>query len=61
MREEVKIRKLDAVLYVDDYCYGCKKRYAESYLYHHDGRKYCEKCYFRKVDLSAMKDDFRNR
>lgn len=41
---EVEITKLNAPLYIDIYCWNCKKLCALSNTVECDGRRYCEKC-----------------
>lgn len=38
------IRREDAILHVDVYCYDCKRLVAMSYTIELDGRRYCWKC-----------------
>lgn len=39
-----QINKVDAILHIDIYCYGCKKLVAYSYTIEKDGRRYCQRC-----------------
>ena len=38
------IRKEDAPLHIDVFCYSCKRRVALSNTVEIDGRRYCQRC-----------------
>jgi len=38
------IPKKDAILYIDVFCYSCKRRVAMSNTIEIDGRRYCYRC-----------------
>jgi hypothetical protein len=41
----IQINELDAPLYIDVYCYGCKRRVAMSNTIENDGRRFCYRCF----------------
>lgn len=43
-RDLRQINELDAALYVDTVCYGCKRQIALSNTVERDGRRYCYRC-----------------
>ena len=54
----MEIDPKQAILYVDEFCYDCKKRFARSMLTQHDGRFYCEPCNsIRELDKNICAAD----
>ena len=53
--EEMKIDVKDAILWIDIYCYSCRRLIALSYTTEFDGRRYCDKC-FGAGNLKIIKE-----